>query len=128
MKRLGTVLEAQLKALPFQPMENLDNLDPLTRKLTLLNLYCNMFNEQKDDKIVGKRQKTKKKSQKKKAPRWKPVSKPGNEHMPECTTIGCNRRVSDARRAKCGRCQSGKTTVLADDDDDMAGWGQFYGG
>jgi hypothetical protein len=76
---------------------------------------------------VGKR-KNKIPKKKKKAPKWKPVSKPGDEHMPECTTVGCNRRVSDSRRGQCGRCQSGKTKVISLIDRDVENyWGDYYG-
>jgi len=40
-----------------------------------------------------------------------PVQKPNNSHMPICSTVGCNRRLTDARKTKCPKCSSSFATT-----------------
>jgi len=61
---------------------------------------------------MGKKQGKKKKRFKKKPVKRKPrdivrptsVEKPNHTHMPVCTSLRCNRRVSDARKSQCSHC------------------------
>ncbi len=49
---------------------------------------------------MAKKAKKKKPAKKK----WVPVEKPEGSHMPVCTRTHCNRRVSDARKSLCDKC------------------------